>query len=248
MPSSGRVDQDAEFVEIYLREIGVHTPVSLSSVEAPPSVVAPAPQMREPEAASHQALSSAASETVPLKTLADVAAQAVTCKLCALADTRTQVVFGAGNPHADLVFIGEAPGAEEDQQGEPFVGRAGQLLDRMLAATGLDRDSVYIMNTIKCRPPNNRDPKPDEVQACQLWFDQQIELLQPKMLCLLGRVAAQTILETDAPLGSLRGRWHNYQGIPVWVTYHPAFLLRSPTQKQKSWQDLLTVQERLQNL
>ena len=170
--------------------------------------------------------------------LSALATKAATCRLCSLAETRTQVVFGTGNPKADIVFIGEAPGRDEDLKGEPFVGRAGQLLDRMLSAIGMDRNQVYIMNTIKCRPPNNRDPKVDEVQACNLWFEQQLELLQPKMICLLGRVAAQTVLETDAPLGSLREHWHNYQGIPVWVTYHPAYLLRSPTQKQKSWQDL----------
>ncbi|WP_232726430.1 uracil-DNA glycosylase [Mariprofundus ferrinatatus] len=170
--------------------------------------------------------------------LEDLARQASTCRLCSLADTRTNVVFGVGNPQADIVFIGEAPGRDEDIKGEPFVGRAGQLLDRMLTAIGMDREQVYIMNTIKCRPPNNRDPRVDEVQACNLWFEQQLELLQPKLICLLGRVAAQTVLETDSPLGSLRGRWHDYQGIPAWVTYHPAYLLRSPQQKQKSWQDL----------
>jgi len=245
MPSPRRDDQGAEFAEFYLREIGVHTPVSLSSFEAPQTEAVHAEQ---PAVPVHQTHASGSSQPVCPRTLDDVAAQAATCRLCSLADTRTQVVFGSGNPHADLVFIGEAPGQEEDKQGEPFVGRAGQLLDRMLAATGLDRESVYIMNTIKCRPPNNRDPKPDEVQACQLWFERQLELLQPKVICLLGRVAAQTVLETDSPLGSLRGRWHNYQGIPVLVTYHPAFLLRSPTQKQKSWQDLLTVQECLNHL
>ena len=170
--------------------------------------------------------------------LASLAERAATCRLCALSEARTQVVFGAGNPNADLVFIGEAPGHDEDLKGEPFVGQAGQLLDRMLTAMGMDRDQVYMMNTIKCRPPNNRDPRPDEVQACNLWFEQQLDLLRPKMICLLGRVAAQTVLGSDAPLGSLRGRWHDYRGVPVWVTYHPAFLLRSPAQKQKGWQDL----------
>jgi len=180
--------------------------------------------------------------------LSELAVKASTCRLCGLSEERTKVVFGVGNPEADLVFIGEAPGRDEDLQGEPFVGRAGQLLDRMLAAIGMDRDQIYIMNTIKCRPPNNRDPKADEVQACNLWFEQQLDLLQPKMICLLGRVAAQTVLKTDEPLGSLRGQWHDYQGIPVWVTYHPAYLLRSPGQKQKSWQDLQTVLASFQKL
>lgn len=180
--------------------------------------------------------------------LSTLAEKAATCRLCGLAETRTQVVFGVGNPDADIVFIGEAPGRDEDAKGEPFVGRAGNLLDRMLAAIDLDRDRAYIMNAIKCRPPNNRDPRIDEVQSCNLWFEQQLELLQPKMICLLGRVAAQTVLETDAPLGSLRGHWHDYQGIPVWVTYHPAYLLRSPAQKQKSWLDLQTLALRYRQL
>ncbi len=180
--------------------------------------------------------------------LSGLALKASTCRLCTLSEERMQVVFGVGDPNADLVFIGEAPGRDEDLQGEPFVGRAGQLLDRMLAAIGMDRNQIYIMNTIKCRPPNNRDPKADEVQACSLWFEQQLDLLQPRMICLLGRVAAQTVLKTDEPLGSLRGQWHDYQGIPVWVTYHPAYLLRSPGQKQKSWQDLQAVLTSFQKL
>ena len=180
------------------------------------------------------------------KTLEDLAQDAATCRLCTLADTRKSVVFGAGHAQAELVFIGEAPGRDEDIQGEPFVGRAGQLLERMLLAMGLSREQVYIMNTIKCRPPNNRDPKADEVAACNLWFEQQLDLLQPKVICLLGRIAAQTVLNTDATLASLRGRWHDYHGIPVWVSYHPAYLLRSPQQKQKSWQDMLVLSERLQ--
>jgi len=183
-----------------------------------------------------------------LKTLDELSQEASDCRLCCLADTRKKVVFGTGNPHADLVFIGEAPGRDEDIQGEPFVGQAGQLLDRMLQAIELDRQKVYIMNTIKCRPPNNRDPKVDEVQSCNLWFEQQLNLLQPKMICLLGRVAAQTVLETDAPLGSLRGHWHDYNGIPAWVTYHPAYLLRSPKQKHKSWHDFTVLARRFHDL
>jgi len=230
----------------------VQTPVSLFT--SGPEISAPESSV-ESEATQPASMPQAATEQNPIVDLsvastapaaADIssgsltalAEKAATCRLCGLAETRAQVVFGVGSSTADIVFIGEAPGRDEDMKGEPFVGRAGQLLDRMLSAVGMDRNQVYIMNTIKCRPPNNRDPKIDEVQACNLWFEQQLELLQPKMICLLGRVAAQTVLETDAPLGSLRGHWHNYQGIPVWVTYHPAYLLRSPTQKQKSWQDL----------
>ncbi|EAU54637.1 uracil-DNA glycosylase [Mariprofundus ferrooxydans] len=243
------------FVETYLREIGVQTPVSLLSLaqETQPPVAPaaqPSPVESEPAAALESQVSTPApaADTVVFKSLDELSATASTCRLCSLADTRTQVVFGVGNPQADLVFIGEAPGRDEDLQGEPFVGRAGQLLDRMMAAIGLDRDAVYIMNTIKCRPPNNRDPRADEVKACNLWFEQQLDALQPKMICLLGRVAAQTVLGTDATLGALRGAWHEYHGIPVWVTYHPAYLLRSPQQKQKGWQDLCLLADRYRDL
>ncbi len=209
----------------------MHTPVSLVCPEQNRAAADEAsPEINRSESGNLNELSEMASD----------------CRLCGLAETRNKVVFGVGNPHADLVFIGEAPGKDEDMKGEPFVGRAGQLLDRMLSGIGLDREQVYIMNTIKCRPPNNRDPRVEEVQACNLWFEQQLDMLQPKVICLLGRVAAQTVLQTDATLGSLRGRWHDYNGIPVWVTYHPAYLLRSPKQKQHSWQDLLTLSDKLQ--
>lgn len=209
----------------------MHTPVSVVCSEKEPVVVNDV--VAEPDP----------SESASLDTLS---VKASDCRLCSLAETRNKVVFGIGNPHAELVFIGEAPGRDEDIKGEPFVGRAGQLLDRMLGGIGLDREQVYIMNTIKCRPPNNRDPRTEEVEACNLWFEQQLDMLAPKVICLLGRVAAQTVLKTDATLGSLRGHWHDYKGIPVWVTYHPAYLLRSPQQKQRSWQDLLTLSGRLQ--
>ncbi|PIP03291.1 MAG: uracil-DNA glycosylase [Zetaproteobacteria bacterium CG12_big_fil_rev_8_21_14_0_65_54_13] len=240
------------FVETYLREIGVQTPVSLLSLQpetaiAPQAELSPAVSM-PPVPEPLPAAPAAEAAPVVFKTLDEIAVTASTCRLCSLADARTQVVFGVGNPHADLVFIGEAPGRDEDLQGEPFVGMAGQLLDRMLAAIGLDRDAVYIMNTVKCRPPNNRDPRAEEVKACNLWFEQQLEALQPKMICVLGRVAAQTLLQTDANLGALRGQWHDYQGIPVWVTYHPAYLLRSPQQKQKGWQDLCLLADRYRDL
>ncbi len=170
--------------------------------------------------------------------LTDMARQAAKCTACALARGRTQVVFGTGNPHADILFIGEAPGRDEDMRGEPFVGRAGKLLDRMLAALELDRGSVYIMNVVKCRPPGNRDPNPGEVEACAQWFDAQWDAIAPKIVCLLGRIAAQRVLQTDEPLAVLRSKWHTYRGIPVWVTYHPAYLLRSPAQKFRVWSDL----------
>ncbi len=174
--------------------------------------------------------------------------QSASCTACALAEGRTQVVFGVGDPTAKIVFIGEAPGREEDLRGEPFVGRAGKLLDRILVALGLDRSGIYIMNVVKCRPPENRDPKPDEVQACSRWFDAQLKAIAPRVICLLGKVAAQHVLETNTSLASLRGAWHDYKGVPVWITYHPAYLLRSPGQKRRVWEDLSILMRRYREL
>jgi uracil-DNA glycosylase len=162
------------------------------------------------------------------------------CTLCPLHKTRTQGVFGVGNRNAQWMVIGEAPGADEDRQGEPFVGRAGQLLNSMLKAIGLQREQVFIANILKSRPPNNRDPKPEEVQACIPYLFRQIELVNPKLILCVGRIAAQTLLETDTPIGKLRGQLHRIAGNrPMVVTYHPAYLLRSPGEKRKSWADLL---------
>lgn len=166
--------------------------------------------------------------------------QVASCTRCDLHRTRTQTVFGVGHRQADWLIIGEAPGAEEDKRGEPFVGRAGQLLDAMLMAVGLDRSRAYIANILKCRPPNNRDPQPNEVACCEPYLQRQIALLQPKLILAVGRIAAQNLLKTDLPLGRLRGRAHRYGAaqIPVIVTYHPAYLLRSPADKRKAWEDL----------
>lgn len=164
--------------------------------------------------------------------------QVARCTRCALHESRTQTVFGVGNPDADWMIIGEAPGAEEDRRGEPFVGRAGKLLDEMLRAVGQGRDSVFIANILKCRPPNNRDPKPDESAECRGYLERQIELVQPKIIVAVGRIAAQLLLDTDTPVGRLRGTLHHLGDIPLVVTYHPAYLLRSPSQKRKSWDDL----------
>ena len=160
------------------------------------------------------------------------------CTRCELSESRTNTVFGVGNPEADWLIIGEAPGAEEDRRGEPFVGRAGQLLDQMLIAIGQSRESVFIANILKCRPPNNRDPKPAEAAACRAYLERQIELIQPKIVLAVGKIAAQNLLGTDDPVGRMRGRPHDLGGIPLVVTYHPAYLLRSPSQKNKSWSDL----------
>lgn len=162
------------------------------------------------------------------------------CTACRLHETRTQTVFGVGKPDADWLIIGEAPGHEEDLRGEPFVGRAGKLLDQMLLAAGLDRQSVFIANVLKCRPPGNRDPSKEEVAACRHYLERQIDMIQPRIVLALGRIAANKLLATDAPLGQLRGRRHFLKDgtLPLVVTYHPAYLLRSPSQKSKAWQDL----------
>lgn len=160
------------------------------------------------------------------------------CKLCSLCESRTQTVFGTGNKQADWMFIGEAPGQSEDREGKPFVGRAGQLLTEMIRAMGLARDDVFIANILKCRPPNNRDPKPEEVEACSGYLQRQIALVRPKMILAVGRIAAQRLLKTDAPLGKLRGAVHYSDKIPVVVIYHPAYLLRSLLEKRKAWGDL----------
>jgi len=160
------------------------------------------------------------------------------CTKCALHSTRSQTVFGAGNRHAQWMFVGEAPGADEDRQGEPFVGAAGKLLNAMLAALGLKRDQVYIANVLKCRPPNNRDPQANEIEQCEPNLIRQIELIQPKLIVALGRHAAHSLLRTDQALTRLRGQSLSYQNIPLVVTYHPAYLLRTPSDKRKAWEDL----------
>jgi DNA polymerase len=162
------------------------------------------------------------------------------CVKCGLHKTRTQTVFGVGDENADWMLIGEAPGAEEDRLGDPFVGQAGKLLDNMLAAIGLSRRAnVYIANVLKCRPPGNRNPTPEEVAQCSPHLLQQIELIKPKLIVAMGRFAAQTLLETSASIASLRGRVHQYAGVPLIVTYHPAYLLRTLEDKAKTWEDLL---------
>ena len=162
--------------------------------------------------------------------------ECVRCKLHA--QGRKQIVFGVGDPSADLMFIGEAPGADEDAQGVPFVGRAGQLLTKMIEAMGFRRDEVYIANVLKCRPPGNRDPHPDEVESCEPFLFQQIQTIQPKVIVALGKFAAQTLLKTQDPISRLRGRIYEYRGAKLIPTFHPSFLLRSPGYKREAWEDL----------
>lgn len=160
------------------------------------------------------------------------------CEACGLHKTRTKTVFGVGDQTANLMVIGEAPGADEDRKGEPFVGRAGQLLNGMLKAIGLNREQVFIANILKCRPPDNRDPRSEEVQKCEPFLQRQVALVKPRVILAIGRVAAHNLLKSDETLGRMRGKTFSYNGIPVVVSYHPAYLLRSPEQKAKSWQDL----------
>jgi len=169
-----------------------------------------------------------------------LANQVKNCDACELSQTRTQTVFGVGSHNADWLIIGEAPGAEEDRQGEPFVGPAGQLLTKMLQAVGLTREQVYIANILKCRPPNNRDPKPEEMALCENFLNAQIKLIKPKIILAVGRIAAQNLLKSDTAIGRLRGQCYHYgeQKIPLVVRYHPAYLLRSPQEKRKAWNDL----------
>jgi uracil-DNA glycosylase len=175
-----------------------------------------------------------------LDAMAGVVAGCTRCRLC---EGRTQTVFGAGNPDADLMFIGEGPGFEEDRRGLPFVGAAGELLTRIIQAIEMKRDEVYIANVVKCRPPGNRDPQPDEVAACRGYLERQIALVRPKVIVALGRVAAQALLGTDAPIGRMRGQWYRVQGVPTMVTYHPAALLRNSALKRPTWEDMQQVRD-----
>lgn len=174
----------------------------------------------------------------------DLADSVAGCTACGLCESRTQTVFGVGDTQADWMLVGEAPGENEDLQGEPFVGQAGKLLDNMLGALGLARgQNVYIANVLKCRPPGNRNPEPDEVAACEPYLRRQIALIQPKVIVVLGRFAAQSLLRATTPIGKLRGTVHQYEGIPVVVTYHPAYLLRTLTDKARAWEDLCLARE-----
>lgn len=182
---------------------------------------------------------------IEVENLEDIRSDMGDCKRCDLSALRSNLVFGEGNPEADLVFAGEAPGADEDMQGRPFVGRAGQLLTRIIEAMGLKREDVYICNILKCRPPGNRNPKPEEIEKCEPFLIRQIESIKPKAICALGTFAAKTLLKTDAPISMLRGRFHLYHDIQLMPTYHPAYLLRNPGAKKPVWQDMQMIMEEM---
>ena len=218
---------DALGVDVYVRR---SLPATVAASAQPVPAIAPVATADQPEAQL---------DWEPLR------AMVAGCTRCSLCETRTQTVFGVGNPRARWMFIGEAPGADEDRQGEPFVGRAGQLLTSMLRALGFARDDVYIANVLKCRPPGNRDPRPEEAVQCRGYLERQIELVSPALIVAVGRIAAQNLLATDTALARLRGKVHalGSRGWPLVVTYHPAYLLRSPGEKRKVWQDLLFARE-----
>ena len=246
MPHPSRAHLDAIGIPVWVRRGAVRTggrceaspSATATQGEPPPSIAA---GQREPSLAAADAAGPAG------RALASIDAQVRECRKCALHAKRTRTVFGVGRPDAACMLIGEAPGAEEDARGEPFVGRAGRLLDAMLAAIGLERGDVYIANIVKCRPPRNRDPHADEIAACSGYLRRQIEAVSPRLLVAAGRVAAQSLLSTTRPIGQLRGRIYRYgeDRLPVLVTYHPAYLLRSPLQKRKAWEDLVRVRSAL---
>jgi len=199
-----------------------------------------------PTSSASRVPSQVALSSDPIAALRQIREDIGDCTRCVLhKQGRKQIVFGVGNPRAELMFIGEAPGADEDEKGEPFVGRAGQLLTNMIKAMGLSREEVYIANIIKCRPPGNRTPERDECETCSPFLMRQIETVAPKAIVALGAVAAKTLLAINAPMSELRGRWYDFRGTKLAVTYHPAFLLRDPRQKKETWKDLQMVMKEL---
>lgn len=225
----------------YLQKLGVAELPGTHIGSARTTVARPQPVTtlsQEPPSAGEAALA-------PAVRLAQLAAEVQDCTRCRLHTGRTQVVFGTGDPMARLVFVGEAPGRDEDVQGEPFVGPAGQLLTRIIAAIGLTREQVYILNVIKCRPPNNRNPQPDEIAACWPILERQLACLRPHIICALGTFAAQTLLRTDEKISRLRGRFHPFGTLQLMPTYHPAFLLRNPQYKRAVWEDMQLIQRAL---
>jgi uracil-DNA glycosylase family 4 len=231
--------------DLGLRGLDVSSQCLTRGPAPPPSVGAAAAALgREPETSAPDALPPPL-PAEPARALRLLRDHIGDCQRCKLAKGRTSVVFGVGNPQAQLMFVGEGPGRDEDLQGEPFVGEAGKLLNRMIGAMGLKREEIYIANMVKCRPPRNRDPEPDEVAACEPFLQRQIATIRPRVLVALGRYAAQTLLRDSTPISRMRGRWRAYEGIDLMPTFHPAYLLRSPGDKRLVWQDLQAVMQKL---
>jgi DNA polymerase len=222
----------------FFRDIGV------SMLDVPKTVTKQAPrtepEQRVPPAvmANNKPSDNAAGLQVIREEIGD-------CQRCKLAPKRTNIVFGSGNPNAELVFVGEAPGFDEDKQGLPFVGKAGQLLTKIIESIDIKRDDVYICNVLKCRPPDNRNPEPDEVMSCNPFLKKQLATIRPKIVCCLGTFAAQTVMQTTAPISKLRGKFHDIDGIRVIATFHPAYLLRSPDKKRDVWEDMKQIRAEL---
>ena len=231
-----------------LREIGVRVWVPSHDAPGDDEVAVPPQAVKLAQAVAQAVAPAATAATARLATATldwpALREAVVACTACKLCTGRRQTVFGVGNPRAHWMIVGEAPGEQEDRQGEPFVGKSGQLLDNMLSAIGLGRSpgepaqQVYIANTIKCRPPGNRNPEPDELAKCEPFLIRQLQLVEPKIIVAMGRFAVQSLLRSSEPIGRLRGRVHRYQGVPLIVTYHPAYLLRNPEDKAKAWDDL----------
>jgi DNA polymerase len=225
--------------------MGPVAPVAMAGRGSSAGGNAPGADLERAPALPPRAPRSADPDSPEAKQLAAVCEAAQTCTRCRLAEGRNKVVFGSGPIGAELMFIGEGPGAEEDKQGLPFVGRAGELLTKIVGAMEMRREDVYIANIVKCRPPGNRDPQPDEVAACGGYLEKQIALVAPKVIVALGRIAAQALLGTDTPIGRMRGQWYQIHGVPTMVTYHPAALLRNPALKRPTWEDMQQVRDRL---
>lgn len=233
----------------YLRRAasGPRKTITLSpEVSALLEAITPVAGAATPAADTGDSAVSAATSGDAAAALAALAETVRGCEKCGLCKTRTQTVFGVGNINADLVFVGEAPGADEDRQGEPFVGQAGQLLtDIIVKGMKMRREDVYICNVLKCRPPGNRTPDPEEMALCEPYLIEQLNQIRPRVICALGATAAHCLLKTEENVGRLRGRWHTYQGVPLRVTYHPAYLLRKPEDKRKTWDDIQEVMKLL---
>lgn len=220
--------------------LSTEEPVKPAAASAP--LAKPAP-IAKPVVATPP-VAAVATSPLQLSTLDEVRTHLGNCTRCKLCNGRKNIVFGVGNPRAELVFVGEGPGADEDTQGIPFVGAAGQLLTRMIEAMKFSRDEVYICNVVKCRPPGNRNPEPDEIEACEPFLKSQLAVIKPKVIVALGKFAAQTLLRETTPITRLRGQWREYEGIPLMPTFHPAYLLRSPDEKKKAWIDLQEVMKK----
>lgn len=229
--------QEADGTRILLKDPTVASAPVAEAPRGPPLFQRPEPQTPPPVAPT-------ATPSRTFATLDEVRTELGACTRCKLCNGRKNIVFGVGNPRAELVFVGEGPGEEEDKQGIPFVGAAGQLLTKMIEAMKFKRDEVYICNVVKCRPPGNRNPEPDEIAACEPFLKAQLGVIKPKAIVALGKFAAQTLLRDPTPITRMRGQWREYEGVPLMPTFHPAYLLRSPDEKKKAWLDLQEVMKK----